>query len=91
MRVKMVGDVEPSYSEYTCYTGIAGEMKRSLSEICHREMAETVAGAFSDLFSVPCSFADFTPADIDTTAYRVFLGNNQYFVSSDVGEGKTQW
>ena len=37
------------------------------------------------------SSADFTPADIDTTAYRVFLGQNQYFVTSDVGEGKTQW
>eukprot|EP00887_Chlorella_sp_A99_P007153 scaffold2.g7153.t1 len=57
VRVKMVGDMEPTYSEYTCYTGIA----------------------------------DYTPADIDTVAYRVFLGHNQYFVTSDVGEGKTQW
>ena len=29
--------------------------------------------------------ADFTPPDIDTVGYRVFLGNRQYFVSSDVG------
>lgn len=31
------------------------------------------------------------PADIDTVGYRVFLGNGQYFVSSDVGGGKMQW
>lgn len=35
--------------------------------------------------------ADFTPADIDTVGYRVFLGNGKYFVSSDVGAGKMQW
>ena len=35
--------------------------------------------------------ADFTPPDIDTVGYRVFLGNRQYFVSSDVGDGKMQW
>lgn len=35
--------------------------------------------------------ADFVPADIDTVGYRVFLGHKQYFVSSDVGQGKMQW
>lgn len=35
--------------------------------------------------------SDFTPADIDTVGYRVFLGHEQYFVSSDVGGGKMQW
>lgn len=35
--------------------------------------------------------SDFTPADIELVAYRVFLGNGQYFVSSDVGGGKMQW
>lgn len=35
--------------------------------------------------------SNFTPPDIDTVAYRVFLGNKQYFVSSDVGGGKMQW
>lgn len=35
--------------------------------------------------------ADFTPPDIDTVGYRVFLGNGQYFVSSDVGGSKMQW
>jgi zeaxanthin epoxidase len=35
--------------------------------------------------------SDFTPADIDVVGYRVFLGNGQYFVSSDVGNGKMQW
>lgn len=53
----MVGETPPSYSQYTCYTGIS----------------------------------DFTPPDIDTVGYRVFLGNRQYFVSSDVGDGKMQW
>lgn len=57
VRRKMVGKTEPSYSQYTCYTGIA----------------------------------DFTPPDIDTVGYRVFLGNGKYFVSSDVGGGKMQW
>lgn len=57
VRRKLVGNTEPSYSQYTCYTGIA----------------------------------DFTPPDIDTVGYRVFLGNGKYFVSSDVGGGKMQW
>lgn len=35
--------------------------------------------------------ADFTPPDIDTVGYRVFLGTGKYFVSSDVGDGKMQW
>lgn len=35
--------------------------------------------------------ADFTPPDIMTVGYRVFLGHKQYFVSSDVGNGKMQW
>ncbi len=35
--------------------------------------------------------ADFIPPDVDTVGYRVFLGNKQYFVSSDVGHGKQQW
>ncbi|XP_010484561.1 PREDICTED: zeaxanthin epoxidase, chloroplastic [Camelina sativa] len=35
--------------------------------------------------------ADFIPADIESVGYRVFLGNKQYFVSSDVGGGKMQW
>ncbi|KAK9862809.1 hypothetical protein WJX84_001231 [Apatococcus fuscideae] len=35
--------------------------------------------------------ANFTPPDIDTVGYRVFLGNRQYFVSSDVGDGMMQW
>ena len=57
VRAKLVGSGAPTYSEYTCYTGIA----------------------------------DFTPPDIDTVGYRVFLGNGRYFVSSDVGGGKMQW
>ena len=35
--------------------------------------------------------ADFIPPDIETVGYRVFLGHKQYFVSSDVGNGKMQW
>lgn len=35
--------------------------------------------------------SDYVPADIELVGYRVFLGNGQYFVSSDVGEGKMQW
>ncbi|CAM6090561.1 unnamed protein product [Calypogeia fissa] len=57
VRNKLLGPSEATYSDYTCYTGIA----------------------------------DFVPADIETVGYRVFLGNKQYFVSSDVGNGKMQW
>ncbi|KAG1671989.1 hypothetical protein FOA52_013362 [Chlamydomonas sp. UWO 241] len=57
IRKALVGERDPNYSQYTCYTGIS----------------------------------DFTPADIDVVGYRVFLGNSQYFVSSDVGGGKMQW
>lgn len=35
--------------------------------------------------------SDYVPAEIDLVGYRVFLGNGQYFVSSDVGDGKMQW
>ena len=50
----------------------------------------------SDAGCGPCchgfaGISDFTPADIDIVGYRVFLGNGQYFVSSDVGNGKMQW
>ena len=57
VRTRLIGETKPSYSKYTCYTGIS----------------------------------DFTPPDIDTVGYRVFLGNGKYFVSSDVGDGKMQW
>jgi zeaxanthin epoxidase len=57
VRRKLIGESQPNYSQYTCYTGIS----------------------------------DFTPPDIDTVGYRVFLGNGRYFVSSDVGGGKMQW
>lgn len=57
VRTQLVGKSDPTYSGYTCYTGIS----------------------------------DFVCPDIDTVAYRVFLGNGQYFVSSDVGGGKMQW
>ena len=40
---------------------------------------------------VHAGISDYTPADIDIVGYRVFLGNGQYFVSSDVGNGKMQW
>ncbi|KAJ1409717.1 hypothetical protein SESBI_22537 [Sesbania bispinosa] len=34
---------------------------------------------------------NYVPPYIDTIGYRVFLGLNQYFVASDVGNGKMQW
>ncbi|XP_058070850.1 zeaxanthin epoxidase, chloroplastic-like isoform X2 [Magnolia sinica] len=34
---------------------------------------------------------DFVPPYISSIGYRVFLGFNQYFVASDVGDGKMQW
>ncbi|KAJ0590162.1 putative zeaxanthin epoxidase [Helianthus annuus] len=35
--------------------------------------------------------AEHVPSYINTIGYRVFLGQNQYFVASDVGNGKMQW
>ncbi|KAL3611053.1 hypothetical protein D5086_002073 [Populus alba] len=35
--------------------------------------------------------ANFVPPYVDSVGYRVFLGLNQYFVASDVGNGKIQW
>ena len=32
-----------------------------------------------------------TPEDVEEVGYMVFLGANQYFVSSDVGDGQQQW
>ena len=57
VRKNLIGETQPNYSGYTCYTGIS----------------------------------DFTPPDQEIVGYRVFLGNGQYFVSSDVGGGKQQW
>uniref|UniRef100_A0A7S2TAZ3 FAD-binding domain-containing protein n=1 Tax=Chloropicon roscoffensis TaxID=1461544 RepID=A0A7S2TAZ3_9CHLO len=34
---------------------------------------------------------DFELKDVDSIGYQVYLGNGQYFVASDVGEGRTQW
>ncbi|GJS41579.1 zeaxanthin epoxidase, chloroplastic-like protein, partial [Tanacetum coccineum] len=35
--------------------------------------------------------AEYAPSYINSIGYRVFLGRNQYFVASDVGDGKMQW
>ncbi|XP_058777982.1 zeaxanthin epoxidase, chloroplastic-like [Vicia villosa] len=42
-------------------------------------------------FTCYTGIADFVPPDIESVAYRVFLGRKQYFVSCDVGAGKIQW
>ncbi|XP_020526424.1 zeaxanthin epoxidase, chloroplastic isoform X1 [Amborella trichopoda] len=34
---------------------------------------------------------EFVPPDNETVGYRVFLGYKQFFVTMDVGDGKTQW
>ncbi|XP_023768548.1 zeaxanthin epoxidase, chloroplastic isoform X2 [Lactuca sativa] len=34
---------------------------------------------------------DYVPSYTNSIGYRVFLGRNQYFVASDVGNGKMQW
>ena len=34
---------------------------------------------------------EYTPADVDTVGYQVYLGYRKYFVSSDVGDGLTQF
>ena len=42
-------------------------------------------------YSFSQGISDYVPADIELVGYRVFLGNGQYFVSSDVGDSKMQW
>jgi zeaxanthin epoxidase len=59
------------------------------SKIRTQMIGETEA-TYSD-YTCYTGISNFTPPDIDTVAYRVFLGNRQYFVSSDVGGGKMQW
>jgi zeaxanthin epoxidase len=60
-----------------------------LLQIRHKLVGRTEA-AYSQ-YTCYTGIADFTPPDIDTVGYRVFLGNGKYFVSSDVGGGKMQW
>ncbi|XP_047338274.1 zeaxanthin epoxidase, chloroplastic-like [Impatiens glandulifera] len=57
VRSRLFGAKDPSYSSYTCYSGLT----------------------------------EFVPPYIDSVGYRVFLGLDQYFVASDVGNGKMQW
>ena len=59
------------------------------SKIRHQMIGPTEAN-YSE-YTCYTGISDFTPADIDTVGYRVFLGHEQYFVSSDVGGGKMQW
>lgn len=59
------------------------------SKIRHQMIGPTEAN-YSQ-YTCYTGISDFTPADIDTVGYRVFLGHEQYFVSSDVGGGKMQW
>ncbi|KAI9081405.1 hypothetical protein K1719_036551 [Acacia pycnantha] len=42
-------------------------------------------------FTCYSGLTSYVPHYIDTIGYRVFLGFNQYFVASDVGNGKMQW
>ena len=58
------------------------------SKIRHQMIGPTEAN-YSQ-YTCYTGISDFTPADIDTVGYRVFLGHEQYFVSSDVGGGKMQ-
>lgn len=59
------------------------------SKLRNKIVGESTA-TYSD-YTCYTGISDYTPPDIDTVGYRVFLGNGQYFVSSDVGGGKTQW
>lgn len=59
------------------------------SKVRTKLLGET-STVYSD-YTCYTGIADFVPADIDTVGYRVFLGHKQYFVSSDVGQGKMQW
>ncbi len=95
VRRKLVGDSEAQYSDYTCYTGISdytppdidtGEIKAILSAVAD--------GPMSHLRYIPPHLLESKCAVLFprcSVGYRVFLGNGQYFVSSDVGGGKTQW
>ena len=61
---------------------------------CHFQVRKQLVGTTEPNYSEYTCYtgiSDFTPPDIDTVGYRVFLGNGKYFVSSDVGGGKMQW
>lgn len=59
------------------------------SKVRTKLLGET-STVYSD-YTCYTGIANFVPADIETVGYRVFLGHKQYFVSSDVGQGKMQW
>ena len=61
-----------------------------LAEQVRRKLVGKTEPCYSQ-YTCYTGIADFTPPDIDTVGYRVFLGNGKYFVSSDVGGGKMQW
>nr|AMJ39490.1 zeaxanthin epoxidase 2 [Bixa orellana] len=42
-------------------------------------------------FTCYSGVVNFVPADIESVAYRIFLGQNQYFVVTDAGAGMMQW
>ncbi|XP_019464984.1 PREDICTED: zeaxanthin epoxidase, chloroplastic-like isoform X1 [Lupinus angustifolius] len=42
-------------------------------------------------FTCYTGLTHYVPPYNDTIGYRVFLGLNQYFVASDIGNGKMQW
>lgn len=55
-----------------------------------RHLIGETAASYSG-YTCYTGISDFTPPDLEIVGYRVFLGNGQYFVSSDVGGGKQQW
>lgn len=43
------------------------------------------------MYTCYTGIADYSPDDVDTVGFQVFLGCGRYFVASDVGEGQVQW
>jgi zeaxanthin epoxidase len=79
VRTQLLGPSDPVYSNYTVRRAAA------------RGSAARVHVVASRSLKCYTGIADFVPPDVNTVGYRVFLGNKQYFVSSDVGEGRQQW
>ncbi|KAH1072931.1 hypothetical protein J1N35_025259 [Gossypium stocksii] len=55
------------------------------------EMRTNLTEAVYSGHSCYTGIANFVPADIESAEYSVFLGNKEYFVSSDIGAGKMQY
>lgn len=97
MRRKLIGESQPNYSQYTCYTGISDFTPPDIDTVGYehhlasrRHSSWCCTGRHVHCVCRQCSGIHLVMLML-MCRYRVFLGNGRYFVSSDVGGGKMQW